>query len=121
MQLARPSSHSLLAMTTRLPNLPLRQVSAVALALVFLFGIYTLLGGDTASYNVYGNSANDGALTHSDHSKPWSPPGRPPPQAAAPATADKGRVVGLVFFGRRDHVRILDCYLQVRDNCWKES
>jgi hypothetical protein len=116
---SRPNS--LLAMASRLSNLPMRQVSVVALALVFLFGVYTLLGGDTASYNLYGpgstgagGSAGDinGALTHSDHSKPWSPPGRPPP--ANPAVKETGRVVGLVFFGRRDHVKILDCYLQVR-------
>ncbi|KAK0611383.1 hypothetical protein B0T14DRAFT_530259 [Immersiella caudata] len=114
---SRPNS--LLAMASRLSNLPMRQVSVVALALVFLFGVYTLLGGDTASYNLYGpgntggGSAGDnipGAITHTDHSKPWSPPGRPPP--ATPAVKETGRVVGLVFFGRREHVKILDCYLQ---------
>lgn len=102
-------------------------VAIYAFALVSLFGVYLLSFSDIGYFRSDNNAP---AAQPPPATAPLNPTLNSPNPPSTPANdSDKGagdrvetldppkpgpvKIVGLVFFGRRDLVRVLDCYLKV--------
>jgi len=104
-------------MTTRiLTCLPMRQVALLAIVFVSLFALFSFFGGDTSAYSL-GHSNPPATVNEppvSEHPKPDTTHSMPEASTPehVPTDSGKGKVIGLVFFGRRELVEVLDCYLK---------
>ena len=98
-------------------------VATYAFALVTFSSVYVLLFGSDVGYFPDNTTPVDDhrdvqAKQHPELQTTQPPPvavtATPAPTSVTPvASTREVRIVGLVFFGRRDLVRVLDCYLKV--------
>jgi hypothetical protein len=113
-------------MYSRCFPLSMHWVAIYAFALVALFSVYLLSFGSDVGYFRDNTTPVDDhhdvpAKQHPEPQAGTQPPPvavavTPTPIPASPtpiASTREVRIVGLVFFGRRDLVRVLDCYLKV--------
>ena len=93
-------------MYSRCFPLSIQWVALYAFNLATLFSVYLLFFGSGVGYS------RDNTTFVDDHHDVLAKQ-HPEPQATPVASTREVRIVGLVFFGRRDLIRVLDCYLKV--------
>ena len=79
--------------------------TAAALVLVITWTLDQLFGLSYVTVNPTRKSLHEKPVVHTDG------------VTSVPTTSTEAEVVGLVFYGRREFVHVLDCYLKVGELC----